>query len=638
MQNTEAKDSVAQHVAIIYCRVSTDRQEENYSLDTQEEECRDYCAAESLTVAAVLREVGSAADIDRPIFQDALDYLRRGEAGVFVVHKYDRFMRNQDGQILALSEIRQGLGARAVSVQERLGDSLEDKLLEGIYAYVSAKERQHIRERMQGGRKARAQRDGLPLPGPTAPYGYRWVYETRADGRQRKTRLEENPATAPIVRRIFHEVASGATAGAVARGLTADGIPTPSQARSQAGSEKSKPIATEWGRNSLHKMLTNPYYAGAAVAYRWQAVTHKKRSEQTGRVVTKRSQRKREEPGVPLPAENVPALVSAEEWQAVQAQLARNKIEAANNTRYPASQLLRGGVAVCAYCGRRMHVKHLSPNPQRREIGAYVCAARYDWPASRCEGGSPSVAVNILDADIWDKVATVLTTHAVSLALMLREADPSGQSLAGQHLTRDIATHDGLIAEQEKRLKNLLRMQIDASDDETYAFAKSQADEVRARLARFRAQREDLAAQREDLAATARIAEHLLSRLPGGSEVRLPLPPTCESLEDEIIQCWARLARGEGTQADEEAMRAHSDAYHANVAAYTWANWSLDEKRAMLRWLGVRVEVYRGNEPQPPDGKHWRVVLTLDGPLADLDGALLSGSTPAIPGVHYRSP
>jgi hypothetical protein len=58
----------------------------------------------------------------------------------------------------------------------------------------------------------------------------------------------------------------------------------------------------------------------------------------------------------------------------------------------------------------------------------------------------------------------------------------------------------------------------------------------------------------------------------------------------------------------------------------------------MLRWLGVRVEVYRGNEPQPPDGKHWRVVLTLDGPLADLDGALLSGSTPAIPGVHYRSP
>ena len=180
---------------MIYCRVSGEGQRENSSLETQEASCQELCAAEGLTVLAALREVHSGADWDRPIFQDALDYLRRGEAGVFVVHAYDRFMRDQDGNVYTMFEIEQRLGRRAVSVLEKLSDSTEDKLLRGIYGYVAEKEREKIRERTTRGRRARVERDGLPLPGSTAPYGYRWVYETRPDGMRRKTTLEEDPAT-----------------------------------------------------------------------------------------------------------------------------------------------------------------------------------------------------------------------------------------------------------------------------------------------------------------------------------------------------------------------------------------------------------------------------------------------------------
>lgn len=319
-------------IAMIYCRVSGDGQRDNYSLETQEAACQELCAAEGLTVLAALREVHSGADWDRPIFQDALDYLRRGEAGVFVVHALDRFMRDQDGNVRAMFEIEQELGARAVSVLEKLGDSLEDKLLRSVYGYLAEKEREKIRERTTRGRRARVEQDGLPLPGPVAPYGYRWVYETRPDGMRRKTRLEEDPMTAPIVRRIFHEAASGASLRRIANSLDADGVPTPSQAK-EASTRRH--IANHWTRPSLRGILTNPCYMGAGVAYRWKTEKRKRLNPRTGRVKTTSIMRPNQNPGVPLPAESVPALVTAEEWYAVRAWSARNKEEAGRNTVTP---------------------------------------------------------------------------------------------------------------------------------------------------------------------------------------------------------------------------------------------------------------------------------------------------------------
>ncbi len=545
---------------------------------------------------------------------------------MFVVHAYDRFMRDQDGDVRALFEIEQELGCRAVSVLEKLSDSAEDKILRGVFAYVAEKERQKIKERTARGRQARVERDGLPLPGPSAPYGYKWVFETRPDGRQRKTRLEEDPMTAPIVRRIFQEVVNGASLSDVVRRLGADGIPTPSQVR--AGTSK-KPIAEQWAKSTVQKMLANPYYAGEARAYRWQAVKRKDRNPQTGRTITRRSQKKRAEGGIAIPAENVPALIPADEWRTVQEQLTRNKEDAGRNSRWPQTQLLRAGFAVCGYCGRPMYVKHISTQARRYEIGTYCCAARYTYPPNKCEGGSPTAAVDILDNDVWEKVITLLTTDAVSVALERREvaADGGSGSIAEQRLTREIATHDGLILDQEKKLKNLLRMQAEADDEDAYAYAKTQAEETRARVSRYRAQRENLVAQRDSLAQTARIAEHLLMGLPGGV---ISLPERYRTpdslLDDETTDAWLAAAFGEDTPDDRARLSQVGEDIRERLSAHIQAHWSIDDKRAVLRWLGVRVEVTRGNDPQPPEGKHWRIAFSLDGVLADLaDAAGLEG-------------
>src|SRR5271166_4523641 len=51
----------AKRYAIIYTRVSTGRQVENASLDTQEQVCKDYCARQGWAVLRVFREEGESA-------------------------------------------------------------------------------------------------------------------------------------------------------------------------------------------------------------------------------------------------------------------------------------------------------------------------------------------------------------------------------------------------------------------------------------------------------------------------------------------------------------------------------------------------------------------------------------------------
>jgi hypothetical protein len=219
-------------------------------------------------------------------------------------------------------------------------------------------------------------------------------------------------------------------------------------------------------------------------------------------------------------------------------------------------------------------------------------------------------------------VTTLLTTDAVHLALERREVAAEGGtgSIAEQRLTREIATQEGLIADQEKKLKNLLRMQAEADDDEAYAYAKSQAEETRARLGRLRLQRDDLVGQRESLAQTARIAEHLLMGLPGGVVLSLPQNPRSPDslLDDETTDAWLRVAFGDDTPEDQARLNQVGEDIRERISGHIQTHWSYDDKRAVLRWLGVLVEVTRKNDPQPPEGKHWRISFSLDGVLADL--------------------
>jgi len=60
--------------AIIYCRVSSNKQKENWdSLNSQEKACRNYCKNNSIQVLWIYKEAFTWKKKDRPVFNEAIN-------------------------------------------------------------------------------------------------------------------------------------------------------------------------------------------------------------------------------------------------------------------------------------------------------------------------------------------------------------------------------------------------------------------------------------------------------------------------------------------------------------------------------------------------------------------------------------
>src|SRR5215218_2434488 len=171
--------------AHIYCRVSSQGQEDGYSLDTQERACRDYAVQRGLTVASVAREVWSGGDRHRPELDALLDRLTRSQVDTAIL--VDRI---------------ESAGASLALATEDFEKSATGTFLRGAKAFAAELEREKITERTQRGRRARVA-SGKPLVGRKAPYGYAFNDD--------KSGYVLDPETAPTVRFIFEKIIAGAT-------------------------------------------------------------------------------------------------------------------------------------------------------------------------------------------------------------------------------------------------------------------------------------------------------------------------------------------------------------------------------------------------------------------------------------------
>src|ERR1035438_8814130 len=82
--------------AVVYVRVSTDRQVHGASLETQERDCRLMCERNGWEVIRLFREEGeSAKTADRPQLQELLTYCRvsKPRPDYVVVHNIERGVR-----------------------------------------------------------------------------------------------------------------------------------------------------------------------------------------------------------------------------------------------------------------------------------------------------------------------------------------------------------------------------------------------------------------------------------------------------------------------------------------------------------------------------------------------------------------
>jgi site-specific DNA recombinase len=343
--------------ALIYGRVSSDKQEDNSSLGTQEAACREYCARNGYAVRGVYSEVFTGSALwERPRLSALREAVRQGEAQVIVVYAIDRLSRDQAHLYIVLDEAERH-GARIEFVTEDFDSSPLGKMMMSLKGFAAEVEREKIIERTMRGLKARAD-SGRLKPGPRALYGYRFPVELVERGGEMvptvaRDRYEIDPATAEVVRRIFRWYVEGMPLLAITTRLNAEGIPSPS------GLER-------WSRAGVHKLLANLSYTGEVYANRFRATT--KRGQRL-------SGERPPEEWIRLPDGVIPPLVDRATWVAAQERARRNAVEATRHNSNPEAYLLRAGHAVCGQCGKAAFATHRT---RRRR------------PSRASNGGSPS--------------------------------------------------------------------------------------------------------------------------------------------------------------------------------------------------------------------------------------------------------
>jgi site-specific DNA recombinase len=228
--------------AVIYCRVSTKEQVENFSLPTQQKACRDYCAQHNFEVDKVFVEEGeSAKTANRTQFQKALAYCRENKGRVkwFVVYALNRFARNSHDH-LATRAVLAGWGVNLRSVIETLDESSQGKFMESIMAAVAQLDNDVRADRTVAGMKAAIEAGKWTFK---APPGY------LNNGRNGSPSLIHDPERGPLVKQAFElYAASLQTKQKVLEIVTAAGLRT----------RRGKPIS----KQTFNAMLRKPVYAG----------------------------------------------------------------------------------------------------------------------------------------------------------------------------------------------------------------------------------------------------------------------------------------------------------------------------------------------------------------------------------------
>ena len=143
------------------------------------------------------------------------------------------------------------------------------ELMMSIFGTMGKSERRRIKVRVRAAMASQAATDGRFLGG-RPPYGYRLAdvgphpNPGKAAAGQRAHQLEIDPATAPVVRRIFDEYLSGHGIYAIAEGLTRDGILSPSASDPERNRHRAS-SAGAWGKSAVRVILANPRYTGRQV-------------------------------------------------------------------------------------------------------------------------------------------------------------------------------------------------------------------------------------------------------------------------------------------------------------------------------------------------------------------------------------
>src|SRR6516165_1814325 len=228
----------------LYARVSSDRQAEERTIDSQVAALRARIAADGGHVDGELEFVDdgySGGTLLRPALERLRDQVAQGALDRLYVHSPDRLARNFAYQVVLLEEFGRA-GLDVVFLNHALGQSPESDLLLQVQGVIAEYERAKIRERVRRG-KLHAARSGQVSVLGCAPYGYRYIRKPEGGG---QARYEIVGHQARVVQQMFAWIAR--------ERLTITEV----RQRLEKQGELSPSGKVRWGHTTVAAILNNP--------------------------------------------------------------------------------------------------------------------------------------------------------------------------------------------------------------------------------------------------------------------------------------------------------------------------------------------------------------------------------------------
>lgn len=306
--------------AVIYARVSTDRQaEEGLSVESQIEACRRKAEELGAAVLHVYTDEGISGTTDaRPGFRAAINHCTLAGADYMLVWSSSRFARDQHDAITYKREL-QACGVRLVYASSGLDLGTNEGWLTDSFQQII--DEHYSRQVSMDTKRSMIRAAGAGFfMGGRVPYGYEAV--PAADGKRR--RLQPHPDEAPVVQAMFENSARGIGAFAIAVMLNEQGI-----------THRGRP----WNKNTVLNMLGSEVYMGEVIYNRFD-----------------RKRRRERPPGewIRVPAHE--PLVSRERFQEVQDGLARRA--PGENTPTTNALHIFAGLLRCGHCDAGLKVSN----------------------------------------------------------------------------------------------------------------------------------------------------------------------------------------------------------------------------------------------------------------------------------------
>ena len=353
-----------------YCRVSTDKEQQEHSFETQKEMYTEMIMMKpNWQMAGIYADEGITGTIakKRPDFMRMIEDCRKGKIDLIITKSVSRFSRNNLDCLLYVRELKE-MGIPIIFEKEGVNTlQVSSELLITLFSGLSQAESESISMNVKIGKRQ-------SLKNGNVPFSYKSFlgYRKGADG---KPEIDEEQAV--IIRRIFAEYLAGKSLLDIAKGLTADEIPT---ARGK----------TNWSSARVQSILTNEKYKGDALLQKTYVVD----------CISKKSKKNKGELPMYYVENNHPAIIERAVFDRVQEEISRRnskkkvkqvgtKTELGKYSgKYALSEIL-----YCGNCGTPYRRCTWSKNGKKKIV--WRCISRLDYGTKYCKD-SPSVEESIL--------------------------------------------------------------------------------------------------------------------------------------------------------------------------------------------------------------------------------------------------